>query len=176
MTQVTDSNPTNPEMSDQEVMRYINRHLREARIGVKERYASYLGVGNNPSVGMETRRSKTRIGNYITIIIDTIPPTEEELKSVDLNRKRLRSLLPSTLMRNEFEVAVYAPQPEDEIGALVLKTTLVGGLVTDVGTPAVSPYHERLVIGDPLEKVLSVTFEAYRTKYVPLATTSPTGF
>ena len=172
---MTDINPANPQMSDQEVIRYINRRLREEKIGVKEVYSALSG--DNPYIDITTRKSRQG-KNYINIITQPISPTDDELKKWGqrLGPTLLRTTLPSTFMKNEFEVTVYHPTSEDEIGSLVLSATLVDSLVREVGTPDVSPYSGRLTIGDPLEKVLNVTFEAYRSRYVPLPTPQPAGF
>lgn len=171
---MTDTNPANPHLSDQEVMNYINRRLREEKIDIKERLALFSGEGT-PYVDLETKLSRQG-RNYIEINITPVPPTEEELKSAASNRRKLKSLLPSTLMRNEFEIGVYAPQPEDETRDIVLCANVVGGIVNEVSTPNISPYHSRLRIGDPLEKVLNVAFKAYRTRYASLQTPPRAGF
>lgn len=173
MSEVADTIAANPPISDKEAIRYINKRLREEGIRVKERYIAGDDL-DELRVTTETRRSKQR--NYIEVYVYPILPTGETLQKLkSLKPKSLRHLLPSELARNEFQIAVLALyDPGDEIGRIVLDARLVGGFVEKLETHSESPYNGRLRVSDPLEKVLSVAFEAYRTRYQPLQTTQST--
>jgi|SRR3989338_879367 len=169
MSEVVDGRAVNPPMSDKDVIRYIYGRLRKEGIGIRERYAYTI---DDDATYVTTNTKKSKQGNCIEITVYTVPPTEETLQK--LKQKSLRDLLPSKLVQNEFEIMVKDMTPDDDIGELILDVTLVGGRVREVRTDNKSPYYNRLRVIDPLEAVLNVAFEAYRTKHQPLSTTHST--